>query len=238
MVSKMKTRHGNSGIEPEKENDVGGIASYELAREQRIKENLERMHKLGILELSRNLKPTKTSRPYRRKPPPSPKSQRRSSRIPTIPTVDYSHKRVFKAPDVVKIEIKGCHQCRHKTSSHRTNCCTCKAIQGQFCGDCLFTRYGENVLEAMENPDWVCPVCRDICNCIQCRKLKGLKPLGSVYFKALRLGFKSVAHYLIQFQGPNGKQVDIDDEEDDDDKMTLMMRKKILKLKKRSKNDH
>ena len=80
MVSKMKTRHGNRGIEPEKENNVGGIASYELAREQRIKENLERMHKLGIVELSRNLKPTKTSRPYKRKPPPSPKSQRRSSR--------------------------------------------------------------------------------------------------------------------------------------------------------------
>ena len=80
MVSKMKTRHGNSGTKPEKENDVGGIASYELAREQRIKENLERMHKLGIVELSRNLKPTKTIRPYKHKPPPSPNSRRSSSR--------------------------------------------------------------------------------------------------------------------------------------------------------------
>ncbi|KAI3708039.1 hypothetical protein L2E82_37044 [Cichorium intybus] len=270
MVSKKKRRHGNGGTEPEKENDEGGVADYELSREQRIKENLERMHKLGILELSRNLKPTrkpKTIRPQKRLPP-SPSSQRRSSRIQTMPTVDYSEQRVPSSKDKVikdvKIEIKegpqpevyteehekalgdhkeawtlcvdgyddegnrmydtfagkSCHQCRQKTTGHRTKCCKCKGVQGQFCGDCLFMRYGENVLEANENPDWICPVCRDICNCSRCRRVKGWEPTGNLYRKVLRLGFKSVAHYLIHTRGPNGKQDDIDintlDEEDDE----------------------
>ncbi|XP_023769648.1 uncharacterized protein LOC111918216 [Lactuca sativa] len=261
MVSKKKRRHGNGGIEPEKENDGGGVADYELSREQRIKANLERMQKLGILELSRNLKPPpkpKTIRPPKRLPP-SPTSQRRSSRIQTLPTVDYSEMRVpnsnQKVIKDVKIEIKegsqpevyteehekalgdhketwtlcvdgyddegnrmydayagkSCHQCRQKTTGHRTKCCKCNTVQGQFCGDCLFMRYGENVLEAKENPEWVCPVCRDICNCSRCRRVKGWEPTGNLYRKVLRLGFKSVAHYLIHTRGPNGKQEDMED---------------------------
>lgn len=33
-------------------------------------------------------------------------------------------------------------------------------------------RYGENVDEVMENDDWICPGCRDICNCSFCRIAK------------------------------------------------------------------
>lgn len=44
-------------------------------------------------------------------------------------------------------------------------------------------RYGENVEEANANPDWVCPVCRDICNCSRCRKVKGWEPTGNLYRK-------------------------------------------------------
>ncbi|XP_021905125.1 uncharacterized protein LOC110820058 [Carica papaya] len=71
-------------------------------------------------------------------------------------------------------------------------------VQGQFCGDCLYMRYGEHVLEAMENPNWVCPVCRGICNCSLCRTAKGWLPTGQIYRKVSSLGFRSVAHYLIQ----------------------------------------
>lgn len=44
-------------------------------------------------------------------------------------------------------------------------------------------RYGENVIEANQNPNWICPVCREICNCSLCRQAKGWPPTGSLYRK-------------------------------------------------------
>ncbi|XP_076957547.1 uncharacterized protein LOC143633074 [Bidens hawaiensis] len=235
---------------------------YEQSREERIKQNLQRMQSLGIVDLSRNLKP---------KPKPKPKaagpqkpsvslfgSPRRSSRIKILPTVSYKERRTPKEKVVKNVVIvikegsksevytedhekmlgdhketwklavdgyddegnriydrfagKSCHQCRQKTTGLRTRCCKCTSVQGQFCGDCLFMRYGENVIEANANPEWVCPVCRDICNCSRCRRNKGWEPTGNLYRKALHLGYKSVAHYLIHTCGPHGKQEDIDDE--------------------------
>jgi hypothetical protein len=44
-------------------------------------------------------------------------------------------------------------------------------------------RYGENVLEAMKNKNWVCPVCRKICNCSFCRIKRGWTPTGALYKK-------------------------------------------------------
>ncbi|XP_022028218.1 cell division cycle-associated 7-like protein [Helianthus annuus] len=256
MVSKTIRRDKKGGIEQDKE---GGVAEYEQSREERIKQNLQRMQTLGILELSRKLKPPpkpKTDRPP--KPKPLSGSPRRSSRIKVLPTVSYVEKRDPKEKVVKNVVIvikegskpevyteehekllgdhketwklavdgyddegnriydafegKSCHQCRQKTVGQRTKCRKCTSVQGQFCGDCLFMRYGENVLEANANPDWVCPVCRDICNCSRCRRVKGWEPTGNLYRKALHLGYKSVAHYLIHTRGPNGKQEDIDNE--------------------------
>ncbi|XP_050364415.1 uncharacterized protein LOC126783071 [Argentina anserina] len=68
--------------------------------------------------------------------------------------------------DGVKDET--CHQCRQRTLGDLTHCSQCHLVQGQFCGDCLDMRYGENVIEANQNPDWICPVCRGICNCSVC----------------------------------------------------------------------
>ncbi|KAL6552256.1 hypothetical protein OROGR_008410 [Orobanche gracilis] len=94
-------------------------------------------------------------------------------------------------------EGKSCHQCRQKTLGLHTECSKCKLVTGQFCGDCLYMRYGENVKEVNENSDWVCPVCREICNCSRCRRDKGWMPTGAIYNRVAKLGFKSVAHYLI-----------------------------------------
>ncbi|CAN6906392.1 unnamed protein product [Brassica oleracea] len=58
-----------------------------------------------------------------------------------------------------------------KTLDHRPKCSECNLVQRQFCGDCLFMRYGEHVLEAIENPNRICPVCRGICNCRRISKL-------------------------------------------------------------------
>lgn len=95
-------------------------------------------------------------------------------------------------------------------------------------GKLFFSRYGENVIEAKANPDWICPVCRGICNCSLCRQGKGWPPTGTMYkkvnaqtqvdlfpiihfsqtalkadinvssFQITNLGYKSVAHYLVQ----------------------------------------
>ncbi|KAL6526198.1 hypothetical protein OROMI_029838 [Orobanche minor] len=229
------------------------ISEYELTREERIKENRERMQKLGIVDLSLKLNalnPTR-KRAYERKTPqaqsPLPPSGpvRRSSRLQNSTPISYCESHATKKenylnnddflreegskPEVYTEEhermlgsiekswtlfvdgygkdgkriydqVKGktCHQCRQKTLGHRTCCSQCNMVQGQFCGDCLYMRYGENVLEANENPNWICPVCRGICNCSLCRQAKGWCPTGTLYRKISSLGYKSVAHYLIQ----------------------------------------
>jgi hypothetical protein len=73
---------------------------------------------------------------------------------------------------------KTCHQCRQKTVCKHTSCGSCGALRGQFCGDCLFMRYGENVDEANNDDAWRCPPCRDLCNCSFCRQRKGWPPTG------------------------------------------------------------
>ncbi|XP_073158019.1 uncharacterized protein [Henckelia pumila] len=237
------------------------ISSYEQFREERIKENLERMQKLGIFDLSLNfksLKKTIKNRPIHRKTPqaqsasplPSSAPVRRSSRLQSSTPVNYSEVPVTKKGkslevyDLLREEgskpefytdedekllgstemswalfvdgygkdgkriydpVRGktCHQCRQKTLGHRTHCSECNMVQGQFCGDCLYMRYGENVLEAIQNPNWICPVCRGVCNCSLCRQAKGWPPTGPLYRKISSLGYKSVAHYLMQTRRSN-----------------------------------
>ncbi|KAL5752832.1 hypothetical protein ACOSP7_023022 [Xanthoceras sorbifolium] len=230
------------------------ISLYEQSREDRIKENLERMQKLGIVDLSDKLK--SRVRP-KRTPKNSPSDSlgstsllpseplRRSSRLQNVTPISYSegtrsNKENCVENEDVRLEpgskpevyteehekllghterswtlfvdgcgqdgkriydpVKGktCHQCRQKTLGLRTQCSQCDKVQGQFCGDCLYMRYGEHVLEANENPNWICPPCRGICNCSLCRQAKGWCPTGALYKKISNLGFKSVAHYLIQ----------------------------------------
>ncbi|KAL5203992.1 hypothetical protein ABZP36_008863 [Zizania latifolia] len=240
---------------------------YELEREARIRENMERMQKLGILDLAtrfnqfasgvggsgrgrgRPKAPVKLgSIGSPRTKPASPSPARRSLRLKSLDPVSYCEIRTKKAKDVkggssglievgskeeiyteehekllgtcvepwtlfvdgygkdgkrIYDQVRGqtCHQCRHKTLGHHTSCCKCQIVQGQFCGDCLYMGYGENVLEAKKNPNWICPVCRGICNCSRCRIKKGWFPIADcVHRKVVNLGYKSVAHYLIETQ--------------------------------------
>ncbi|XXG49248.1 hypothetical protein AAC387_Pa02g3485 [Persea americana] len=244
-------KHGeeNPSPKPSKDDSVSG---YEQCRDERIKQNLQRMQNLGIFDLSSKLKsqsqppkrPNKKT-PEKKSPLINPLPPRRSSRLQSVTPVSYVEIHKVKAEKSLGDEknlvregreaevyteehdkllgtceenwelfkdgygddgkriydpIKGktCHQCRQKTLGHRTHCGKCNLVQGQFCGDCLYLRYGENVLETKKNPDWICPVCRGICNCSLCRLKKGWAPTGPLAKKVLDLGFKSVAHYLIQ----------------------------------------
>eukprot|EP00891_Asterochloris_glomerata_P008819 jgi/Astpho2/8819/fgenesh1_pg.00129_%23_17_t len=99
-----------------------------------------------------------------------------------------------------KVNGMTCHQCRQKTLGHHTSCSSCSSLQGVLCGDCLYMRYGENITEVQAKPDWMCPVCRDLCNCSFHRIKKGWAPTGTLYRRALAEGYKSVAHYLVLSQ--------------------------------------
>ncbi|OMO56772.1 hypothetical protein CCACVL1_26283 [Corchorus capsularis] len=228
-------------VQPNNENitQTPKMSLYELSREERIKENLQRMQQLGLKDLSNSLLKSSSQtqrcgsgRPKGSKstatpsPPISPPSGavRRSSRLFRLQNatpVSYSEVVFTKKDELlvdVDLELKGtkvykrggriydpvngktCHQCRQKTLEDHTHCSKCNKVQGQFCRACLYTRYGEHVPEANENPNWVCPVCRGICNCSLCRKAKGWAPTGYLYKKISQMGFKSVAHYLIQTQ--------------------------------------
>ncbi|CAL4992479.1 unnamed protein product [Urochloa decumbens] len=251
---------------------------YERERAARIRENMERMQKLGILDLAHSLtnsaaagglgggttgkgrwrrkpvEPGSVGAAPKTKPAPRPPA-RRSLRLKSVEPVSYCEVQPKKENDPeggrtlflevgakeeiyteehekllgtcntpwtlfvdgygkdgkrIYDQVRGqtCHQCRQKTLGHHTSCCKCQIVQGQFCGDCLYMRYGENVLEAKKNPNWICPVCRGICNCSICRTKKGWFPTGCAYKKAVRLGYKSVAHYLIATQRASANKDD------------------------------
>src|SRR5687767_6526120 len=93
-----------------------------------------------------------------------------------------------------------CHQCRQKTIDEKTVCSQEKLAEApgkhHFCSMCLRNRYGEDLQEVKQNPDWICPYCRGICNCSFCRLHKGKSPTGILYPTARALGYSSVAEYL------------------------------------------
>nr|XP_046260807.1 cell division cycle-associated protein 7a [Scatophagus argus] len=91
-----------------------------------------------------------------------------------------------------------CHQCRQKTVDTKTNCRNpeCVGVRGQFCGPCLRNRYGEEVRDALLNPEWHCPPCRGICNCSFCRARDGRCATGVLVYLAKYHGFDNVHAYL------------------------------------------
>ncbi|XP_017278133.1 cell division cycle-associated protein 7a isoform X2 [Kryptolebias marmoratus] len=91
-----------------------------------------------------------------------------------------------------------CHQCRQKTIDTKTNCRNpeCMGVRGQFCGPCLRNRYGEEVRDALLNPEWWCPPCRGICNCSFCRAREGRCATGVLVYLAKYHGYDNVHAYL------------------------------------------
>lgn len=91
-----------------------------------------------------------------------------------------------------------CHQCRQKTTDTKT-CCRnpeCVGVRGQFCGPCLRNRYGEEVRDALLDPEWQCPPCRGICNCSFCRAREGRCATGVLVYLAKYHGYDNVHAYL------------------------------------------
>lgn len=109
-----------------------------------------------------------------------------------------------------------CHQCRQKTTDSKTYCRSgrCIGVRGQFCGPCLLNRYGEEVSVALLDPNWVCPPCRDLCNCSICRTREGKRPTGILTPIAQRYGHSSVKDFLISLNG-KGDYLENESEESD-----------------------
>jgi len=91
-----------------------------------------------------------------------------------------------------------CHQCRQKTLDTKTICRSgfCRGVKGAFCGVCLRNRYGQDAREALLDPNWQCPVCRDKCNCSICRNRRGKAPTGVLASMVHSRGHDSVEHFL------------------------------------------
>lgn len=121
-----------------------------------------------------------------------------------------------------------CHFCRQKKlcgeedckrcgDSHmdqpclgKTDCSICHSSNGVLCRGCLKVRYGEELEEVRANKEWICPHCTEekginpywICNSSLCLKKRKMAPTGIAIFRAREMGYKSVAHLLMdQLQG-------------------------------------
>ncbi|KAL8151957.1 hypothetical protein V2J09_021765 [Rumex salicifolius] len=231
--------------------DHGPPAGYEQLREQRIKENLERMQKLGIADLSLKLKSTISASSlkrvprnffsHRKTPLRSPllvtEPPRRSSRLQNATPISYAMevklpkqerkrrreplllKLVGARPEIYteehekllgstestwklfvdgygadgrriydSVRGKSCHQCRQKTLGHRTECSKCQMVRGQFCGDYMVNMFWkQKKIQTGSAP----PVAGFVIVVCAGKQMDGLQPISS-------MGYKSVAHYLIQ----------------------------------------
>ncbi|ESN99142.1 hypothetical protein HELRODRAFT_189004 [Helobdella robusta] len=109
-----------------------------------------------------------------------------------------------------------CHQCRQKTDDMKTICRSgfCRGVLGQFCGICLYNRYGENVKEALLDDKWSCPVCRNVCNCSFCLPKKGKSCTGILVPIARKHGFTNVKSFLDSLS--DGKKCSVNMEVPDD----------------------
>ncbi|KAK9917271.1 hypothetical protein WJX75_002601 [Coccomyxa subellipsoidea] len=109
------------------------------------------------------------------------------------------------------VNCKTCHFCRQKTVEQKTWCPCENGINGRrgtrrgiWCGNCLWLRMGQNLEEVLplcEAGVWRCPSCLDLCNCSgrSCSRFqKGLEPTEQLHSEAVRQGFKSAAHYLVE----------------------------------------
>ncbi|KAL0741293.1 hypothetical protein Bca4012_082806 [Brassica carinata] len=229
---------------------------YEQCREERIRENLQRMQNLGILNLARKLQ--SETRPGKRSygnsnlaprstPPTAP--SRRSSRLENSTPVTYNegvtvnvkgkktkgdsllicegprvevyteeHEKLLGnterswtcfvdgyAKDGKRIydpfKGKTCHQCRQKTLGHRTRCSECDMVQGQFCGDCLFMRWdmGNMCLKLLRIQTGFVLFVEGFATAVCAGTIKdGFQLVRFIEGFIAKLGYKSVAHYLIQ----------------------------------------
>ncbi|XP_075505126.1 uncharacterized protein LOC142542394 isoform X2 [Primulina tabacum] len=88
----------------------------------------------------------------------------------------------------------------------KTDCSNCHSSNGILCRACLKVRYGEEMEEVRANKEWICPHCVEdkgvnlfgyvIVHC--CLKQRKMVPTGIAIYRARKMGYKSVAHMLME----------------------------------------
>jgi len=78
-----------------------------------------------------------------------------------------------------------CHQCRQKTIDEKSVCALNPTHN--FCEKCLRNRYGEELSVIKKDPTWICPRCKNLCNCSICRKKSGKPPIGVFQAKKAKI---------------------------------------------------
>ncbi|EJD03349.1 uncharacterized protein FOMMEDRAFT_168333 [Fomitiporia mediterranea MF3/22] len=112
------------------------------------------------------------------------------------PKLSMTAKQRDKEPEGYPNGYFRCHQCRRKFDNSLGLHCTIlskKRCKSKYCKPCLRNRYGQDIeaikhCTAAQNGrhvseagyQWACPKCEDTCNCIRCRKSKGLPPTGRI----------------------------------------------------------
>ncbi|KAG1839050.1 hypothetical protein DFJ58DRAFT_813247 [Suillus subalutaceus] len=113
-----------------------------------------------------------------------------------------------------------CHQCSKKRDAALAIQCTREDAKSKrrcntkYCGPCLKNRYGftlQDILSTSTVPAaekkrhvsgegyfFRCPRCEETCNCVHCRKAKGLQPTGNLTVAARKSGLQSAAELLMQ----------------------------------------
>ncbi|KAM4106505.1 hypothetical protein ACB094_04G070200 [Castanea mollissima] len=87
----------------------------------------------------------------------------------------------------------------------KTDCSACHSSNGVLCRACLMVRYGEEMDEVRKDKKWMCPHCVEekginpywICNSSLCLRKRKMVPTGIAIFRAREMGYKSVAHLLM-----------------------------------------
>ncbi|BBH09499.1 hypothetical protein Prudu_022011 [Prunus dulcis] len=211
------TSEMNSG-EGTVENGTAGVSGYEQFRDQRIKENNERLQKLGILDLALKLKP-KAATPKRSQSQRDSsvqtkihKSPRRSSRLKTVAPVSYVEIRKPKEKESINIYIKKGSKREVYTEEHEKQLGDCntswplgiKLLASIHIAANVTRSKGSYVeIACSRDMERICLKPTKIligfalfvgtsATAIFAVKQKGGNPLVS------KLGYKSLAHYLIQ----------------------------------------
>ncbi|KAG2145988.1 uncharacterized protein EDB93DRAFT_1150360 [Suillus bovinus] len=119
-----------------------------------------------------------------------------------------------------------CHQCSKKRDAALAVHCTREDAKSKrqcntkYCGPCLKNRYGlalQDILSTGTVPTaerkrhvsgegyfFKCPRCEEICNCVHCRKSKGLQPTGKLTVATRKSGLQSAAELLPQDPATGG----------------------------------
>jgi len=188
---------------------------YELQREERVRQNNERMRSLITASLLPSRAKNKQQSRKKQKDKPV-QSVRASQRLAANPPPCLREEKialpaVFSGPrsgdgepgERGEYRVAGatsCHACRQCTTAYKAECTSCTVL---WCKPCLRIKMGQKAEDVNAGGAWRCPRCRGACPCSACRRKAGKLPLGVQAHAAREAGFASVREYRASLNQKN-----------------------------------